>query len=453
MGHLAAYPCHMTATGYVRLSKTAGATNLSLAGMVRDVEALADRLGQPLLKIHVDDGLSGAIRNRPAFTAWLDDILSGRADVALTHSVDRLTREGVNVAGMILDALEGKDPRTGKLVRAAARLVDCAGLDSAQGDEAFRWSFLVKAEIGRSERERMRTRVKDRNRRAADLGFWSGGPVPYGFTVIDKRLVPDPVEQPLVEWMAHRVISGDSLRSIARQLNHAGHKPRRAAGWSGWNINSLLRKHGASHLVPPDLLLAARQALDLKAYARPTGRPRVRLMSGLLRCSTCGSPMQVSVDSYRCNLTWCPKRVAVSIARTDEHFTALFLDTFGNVPTFTATTAVTDHQLKALQADLTASKARLISELTDEAMSAVRAAQAAIDAYQEAPVRTSIQYEPTDMTMAETWHAATDDAARRELLGSWIDYVSVLPGVRHKHGLNISRFDVHTHDEVDAEHY
>jgi hypothetical protein len=118
----------------VRLSREADAENLSKDGMIADCRAVADREGLDVIAVHVDDGISGAVRNRPAFLAWLADVREGRADTLISWHADRMTREGVNVAAMILDVVEGKDDVTGKVIRPAVRLLDTKGLDS-QGDE------------------------------------------------------------------------------------------------------------------------------------------------------------------------------------------------------------------------------------------------------------------------------------------------------------------------------
>src|SRR5262245_51068080 len=109
---------------YVRLSKAASDSNLSRDGMLGDCRALADREGLAVVSEHVDDGFSGAIRNRPGFLAWLDDARSGRADTLLTYHADRLSREGIAVAGRVLDVIEGKDSETGEIVRPPVRLLD-----------------------------------------------------------------------------------------------------------------------------------------------------------------------------------------------------------------------------------------------------------------------------------------------------------------------------------------
>src|SRR5690348_10382838 len=112
-----------TASIYVRNSKAIGERNLSQAGMLDDCQALAEQLGLQVVARHVDNGKSGAIRDRPEFTAWLDDAREGRAEVLISWAGDRLTREGVNVAGAILDVVEGKDVATGAVVRDPVRFV------------------------------------------------------------------------------------------------------------------------------------------------------------------------------------------------------------------------------------------------------------------------------------------------------------------------------------------
>src|SRR4029079_17356583 len=86
-------------------------------------------LGLHVYAVHVDNGKSGAIRNRPEFLAWLDDARKGHVGTLLGSHSDRLTREGVNAAAMVLDVVEGKDPTTGAVVRSPIRPATVYGLD------------------------------------------------------------------------------------------------------------------------------------------------------------------------------------------------------------------------------------------------------------------------------------------------------------------------------------
>ncbi|MGI5134623.1 recombinase family protein [Streptomyces sp. CA-106110] len=113
---------------YIRLSKAADDTNVSLDGMLTDVRAVLQREGLDEVALHVDDGLSGGFRDRPEFLSWLDDARSGRCDVLATYYTDRLTREGLNVAASLLDVVEGKDPASGRPAHRPIRLLDAKGL-------------------------------------------------------------------------------------------------------------------------------------------------------------------------------------------------------------------------------------------------------------------------------------------------------------------------------------
>ncbi len=63
---------------------------------------------------------------------------AGAVGTVRARLLRQLTREGVNVAALILDAVEGKDPVTGKVIRTPARLLDTKGLDSNGDDTSFR---------------------------------------------------------------------------------------------------------------------------------------------------------------------------------------------------------------------------------------------------------------------------------------------------------------------------
>ncbi|WFE61163.1 recombinase family protein [Micromonospora sp. WMMD712] len=215
----------LRASLYVRLSKAADDRNLSKQGMVDDLRRLCTTHGFAEVALHVDDGASGGIRNRPAFKSWLADASEGRADVLVAWHVDRLSREGLNVAAVILDVIEGKDPETGKVVRPPVRLIGFDDrLDSADGD-GFRLNFLIKAELARAELSRMKSRAQARVRRMRKEKRSIGGLTPYGYQRATRgplELEHDPVSAPILQDMVRRVIDGASVGSVARDLNARG---------------------------------------------------------------------------------------------------------------------------------------------------------------------------------------------------------------------------------------
>jgi DNA invertase Pin-like site-specific DNA recombinase len=207
------------------MSKAADERNLSKQGMVDDLRRLCAAHGFAEVALRVDDGSSGGIRNRPAFRAWLADATEGRADVLVAWHVDRLSREGLNVAATILDVVEGKDPETGRVVRPPVRLIGYDDrLDSADG-EGFRLNFLIKAELARAELARMKSRSQARVRRMRKEKRSIGGLTPYGYQRAPRgplELEHDPVSAPILRDAVRRVIDGDSIASVAKDLNARG---------------------------------------------------------------------------------------------------------------------------------------------------------------------------------------------------------------------------------------
>jgi site-specific DNA recombinase len=217
---------------YVRLSRAATDANLSRDGMLDDLHKLADRQGFAVMAEHTDDGISGAVRDRPAFAAWLDDAREGRADVLIAWHVDRMTREGLPVAALLLDVVEGRD-RDGKPAHTPVRLMDHHGLDSARG-ESFRLEFVIKAEIARAERERMKARGVARAERLARAGRRHGGPTCFGYVAVaapdgkGKVLAINEPEAAAVRRAAEMILEGRTPGHVARWLTAEGYLPRLA---------------------------------------------------------------------------------------------------------------------------------------------------------------------------------------------------------------------------------
>lgn len=246
-----------TASIYVRLSKQASDANMSLDGMLHDCRELARRHGLSVVDEHVDNGLTGAVRDRPEFRAWLQDAVEGRAQTLIAWHADRLTREGINAAAMLLDVLEGKDSTTGRVVRPPVRLLDHSGLDSDHGDDAFRLRFLIAAEVARAERARMVERAKAGRRRLREAARFPGGTPPFGYSITPAnpgyRLAVDPQQAAQLREIAQRVLEGESVNSVVVRLNRQGvpspADQQRAksggemtgAAWRVSNLNRLLK--------------------------------------------------------------------------------------------------------------------------------------------------------------------------------------------------------------------
>jgi site-specific DNA recombinase len=472
----------------VRLSREATPSNVSLQGMIDDLRALCAREGWQEVALHVDNGISGAVRDRPEFLAWLDDGRSGRAEILLTWHADRLTREGVNVAAMIMDLVEGKDGRTGKVVRPPVRLVDTRGLDSASGSDAWRLHFVLAAEIARAERQRMSDRARAAYRRLRTAGRYRGSIPPFGFRAVPlqtggKALDIEPSEAELVREAARRILAGESLYRVTYWLNTTGVRPRRASSWTRSSVRHILtsdavvgrsRMHGELvrdadgeplQVAPPILGFADWQAVRsalMPSAPRQPGRQPTRLLGGLLACASCGRRLYVSMSRrfvyYRCpsriQATPCSAPVVVSAAAIDRWIEEVFLSRYGRLPELERV-MVADESTERV-ARLEDEQARILAELgkaaTAELFERLRELQSELAAARSAASRARPRsaWRPTGRLLADAWEAASVDE-RRRILAAYLEPVLPLLVARstRRNGFDPSRVSLDLDHLVD----
>lgn len=459
---------------YVRLSKAADEHNLSLAGMTADLRKLCDRMGLTVVAVHQDDGLSGGKRDRPEFQEWLSDAVEGRCDVLVTYHTDRLTREGLNHAAGILDVIEGKDPATGKQVRNPVRLIDAQGLDSEHGD-AFRFRFVISAEVGRSERERIRTRTRASMRRLQQAGRVRGGPAPYGYRSVPAEdgkgftYVIEPTEAKFIRECVRRVLSGENLGRVTRQANYAGHRPRRADEWSRAGLkqvltgNAVLGRVGVRGeplrdeegriltpfpaVISPEESAALRELLKPQKQRKQPPKKASHLLSGLLVCCGCGKSLVASTSgaggNYRCQKQTacgvCRQPVSVNRAAVEAALTDLYLSKFGDEPMY-RTRIVTEGstRLAQINEDIAAVMQEMGQTASPEAFNRLqRLQEQRAEAESRPPVRRTLR-EPTGDTVREWWGSAHLDDRRDALRNAW-GCLTLHPGTPGRKGFSLRR--------------
>jgi site-specific DNA recombinase len=449
----------LTASIGVRLSKQAKDTNLSLQGMLNDCRTVAARLGARVIAEHVDDGTSGAIRDRPKHAAWLADAVSGRANVLIAPYTDRLTREGVNAAAMVLDVVEGKDPASGRVVRAPVRLVTADGLDSERDAEAFRWRFVIAAEVARAERARIADRNRNTRVRLVEAGRYVGGAVPFGRRVEDapdgagKVLAEEPEESVLLRDVAARVIQGEAMRSVTRWLNTVS-RTRSGREWQRSSVRATLLSDSTAALLDRPTVRVLREVLTPSARSKAVGgRPVKRLLTGgLAWCGSCGRKLTTSAGRYVClalsSGEVCPAPITVNARLLEAWASQRWLDALGGVEvTRTVVTATAaDEELEDILDEVT-EVARAFATASAEEIAGLSARMAELRT-REAALRALPRddgfavVQGTGRTWAEAWEDAGDAEGRRALLRDTGMVVTVYPA---RHGEK----DVSKRAEVD----
>ncbi len=207
------------------------------------------------------------------------------------------------------------------------------GIDSSQASGKLLISVL--SAVSEIERENILEQTMNGRREKARQGLWNGGPAPYGYNLKGNTLEINEEEADVIRLIFDKFAnSGMGYGGVAKYLNLQGisknpHKENDITVWSGRCIQSILdnpvyigkiaygrrikekikgSKNEYRHVHSDDYLLydgqheaiidnetwekvrTKRQSTGVKAPSK-VGRERVHLLSGLLRCPKCGSPM------------------------------------------------------------------------------------------------------------------------------------------------------------------
>ncbi len=76
----------------------------------------------------------------------------------------------------------------------------------------------------------------------AAQGLWQGGPAPYGYKLVEQRLVPDPKTALVVRRIFRELLQGMSTREIADGLNKDGIPSPNGKTWRFSRISKLVKK-------------------------------------------------------------------------------------------------------------------------------------------------------------------------------------------------------------------
>ncbi|WP_037436193.1 recombinase family protein [Sinorhizobium fredii] len=195
----------MKVYGYVRVSTSEQATNGdSLETQKAKVTGYAMMQGWEVSEIFVEGGVSGSVplADRPQGRRLLGVV--GKGDMVITPKLDRMFRSASDALGTLEEL---KSQGTGLV------MIDLGG--DVTGNGISKLVFTILSAVAENERERIRERIREVKRHLASQGIYGGGKTPYGYDVIDGRLVENPVQQASIAEMKAARAKGDSFRKIA----------------------------------------------------------------------------------------------------------------------------------------------------------------------------------------------------------------------------------------------
>lgn len=152
----------------------------------------------------VEAGVSGAtpLAARPEGARLLGAVRKG--DIIITAKLDRMFRNAADALGT-LEVLKEQG--------VALHMIDLGG--DVCGNGISKLVFTILSAVAENERERISDRIRDAKRHLAAEGRYGGGKVPFGFELIEGRLVEIPAEQEALADMRQRREAGESYAAIA----------------------------------------------------------------------------------------------------------------------------------------------------------------------------------------------------------------------------------------------
>ena len=280
---------------YARISSDPEHDQLGVTRQLEDCRALATRRGWQVLDEYVDDDKGAwSGKPRPEYRRMLEDIEDGHVGAVLVWHTDRLTRHPRELE----EYIEVCEPRGVATVAVTSGDIDLATADG-------RLMARILGAVARNESDAKSRRIRRKHEELAQAGkLAGGGSRPFGYQA-DRRTI-EPAEAAIIREAVERILAGDSMRSLANDLNARGVATVSGIEWKTQVLRRLLlsarisgqREHHGEIVAPGewDAIVTPEQTARLRALmsdpARRTNRAvRRYLLTGILRCALCDSPL------------------------------------------------------------------------------------------------------------------------------------------------------------------
>jgi DNA invertase Pin-like site-specific DNA recombinase len=176
---------------------------------------------RPIPDRYDDGAFSGASLERPALQQLLADVRDGKIDIIVVYKVDRLTRSLADFAKLV----ELFDQHSVSFVS----VTQSFNTTSSMG----RLTLNVLLSFAQFEREVIGERVRDKIAASKRKGIWVGGPIPLGYTSINKKLEVVPEEAETVRLIFRRYLELGSIGTLVQDLDRRGIRTKHQVGAKG----------------------------------------------------------------------------------------------------------------------------------------------------------------------------------------------------------------------------
>lgn len=213
--------------------------SLSIDSQIEDCITLCKRNGWTDYKVYRDKGWSAKNLDRPSFQQMNDDVLDGKIKAVVCYKIDRISRSIRDLVNLIEDYSE-----------LGVHFVSFSDNINTAAPGGMMLATLFGS-LAQMEREAIIARVTDNYYYRSELGFWGGGPAPYGFRLKKVQvngqthtiLEQDEREASVVRQFFNWYLEADgTVYSILKKADDLNILTRKGAAWTSRVVSDLLSK-------------------------------------------------------------------------------------------------------------------------------------------------------------------------------------------------------------------
>ena len=290
---------------YIRYSDHKQDDGFSVEYQTAEIEEFCARNGIDMYHIHIDQAQSGTkVAGREEFFRLIEAVKEGAVDVVVVYKLNRLFR----------NSYESQKYR--KLFRKHGVKLMSVTQQIDEDTSSGRLTTNILSDIDQYQSETISDHVKSSMREMARQGYFTGGTVPYGYTLevikhgskIRKKYIEDPAEAQIVRDIFEFYGDGHSLRHIQEYLQEKGIKTRRGKDFGITTIARMLgndfyigtlryktqgyddvvMEDAVPAIVPTRLWHAAQQRKQANKLVEPRKRKSLYSLTGKIECALCG---------------------------------------------------------------------------------------------------------------------------------------------------------------------
>lgn len=291
---------------YIRYSDHKQDDGFSVEYQTAEIEEFCARNGIDIYHHHIDAAQSGTkVAGREEFFRLIEAVKDGAVDVIVVYKLNRLFR----------NSYESQKYR--KLFRKHGVKLLSVTQQIDEDTSSGRLTTNILSDIDQYQSETISDHVKSSMREMARQGYFTGGTVPYGYSLevikhgskIRKKYIEDPEEAKIVRDIFEFYGDGHSIRHIQSYLQEKGAKTRRGKDFGTTSIARMLgndfyigtlryktegyddvvMENAVPAIIPPHLWhnVAERKKAD-KEKCTPRKGKSLYPLTGKIECGLCG---------------------------------------------------------------------------------------------------------------------------------------------------------------------